>query len=237
MVERKRRERMNNSIAQLKSLIAQTIKHNTAPMTRVDKADILELTVYHLTQIHQQQQSVAMAAEVAAYTAGYKECAREAVTYLSNCRTPAAVSGSLSNHLHSSMLANNSCLHNSQRTNALSQLKRHSTPLRPCDSLNPSLPDLNVYGYTPIQNDDQSSPEVTLSFDYASVTSGSSIDLSSSCSSSDESHKSCTHYSINDVRREQDLSGTDKSTDVVTIGIGRENEIGHVIKEIPWRPF
>jgi hypothetical protein len=36
---------------------------------------------------------------------------------------------------------------------------------------------------------------------------------------------------------ENDENDKDNCIDVVTIGNGKENEIVHVIKEVPWRPF
>ncbi|XP_060600948.1 enhancer of split mgamma protein-like [Ruditapes philippinarum] len=248
MIEKKRRERMNKSISHLKSLIAQTIHQNTAPMTRVDKADILELTVYHLTQLQQQQQSVTMAKEAAAYNAGYKACAREAVTYLTKkTRTNDAVTGSLSNHLHNSFLLSSrrqgpaiTRYSNHESTNQNIQTNRLSTPLRPCDTFNTSLPELNLSGYSPILNSTQALPELTSSFVHASLDSSSSSGFSSTfaTTSSSDSYSSLSDYSkVNDSCSDNDENDKDYCIDVVTIGTGKENEIGHVIKEVPWRPF
>ncbi|XP_060554908.1 protein deadpan-like [Ruditapes philippinarum] len=252
MVEKKRRERMNKSISLLKSLIAQTIQQNTAPMTRVDKADILELTVYHLTQLQHQQQSVTMATEAAAYNAGYKACAREAVTYLAkNKITSDTVTGSLSNHLHKSFLASSSrqgqtgLFHrNLQSYNPATQASRLSTPLRPCDPFNTSLPEINLSGYSPILNGTQALPELTSSFVHASLDSSSSSGYSSTSSNETTSSSTMGSYSslsddcaVDDSCTENDEKHIPSQTDVVTIGNGKENEIGHVIQEVLWRPF
>ncbi|XP_052224881.1 transcription factor HES-1-A-like [Dreissena polymorpha] len=77
LVEKQRRERMNHSIDQLKRLIADTVREQTSPMTRVDKADILDLTVSHLQQLQQRHRSVSMATESAAYNSGFQTCTRE----------------------------------------------------------------------------------------------------------------------------------------------------------------
>ncbi|XP_052797956.1 enhancer of split mgamma protein-like [Mya arenaria] len=89
LVERQRRERMNASIDRLKLLIADTIRQQVSPMTRVDKADILELTVFHLTRLQHQQRAVRVATEakdaascIASYQTGFRDCAREVVTYI-----------------------------------------------------------------------------------------------------------------------------------------------------------
>ncbi|XP_045162079.2 transcription factor HES-2-like [Mercenaria mercenaria] len=249
LVEKKRRERMNQSISQLKSLIAQTIQQNTAPMTRVDKADILELTVFHLAQLQQQQRSVTMATEAAAFSAGYKACARDAVTYLANNKTSSAVTGSLSTHLHSSYLMHS---RRQQTTTHLQNYPRGgtsqrntdrlSTPLRSYDSLNTSLPELNLSGYSPILNSTQTLPELTSSFIHTGLTFSPSTDCSSASSSvSISSSESCMSYFGNSTDDDSTANNEEKDVnnciDVVTIGNGKENEIGHVIKEVPWRPF
>ena len=78
---------------------------NTSPMSRLDKADILELTVGHLTTLEHQQRSVTMATEVSGYKKGYKDCARETITYLSSTRSlDTDTMFQLNNHLQSSYL-------------------------------------------------------------------------------------------------------------------------------------
>lgn len=58
-------------------------------VSKLDKADILEMTVSHLRQIHHQQLSAAMAASsgvVQQYREGYLDCAGEAVRYMEASR-------------------------------------------------------------------------------------------------------------------------------------------------------
>ncbi|XP_060603108.1 enhancer of split m3 protein-like [Ruditapes philippinarum] len=248
MVEKKRRERMNKSISLLKSLIAQTIQQNTAPMTRVDKADILDLTVYHLSQLQRQQQSVTMATEAAAYNAGYKACAREAVTYLARTKiTSDTVTGSVSNHLHQAFLTSSRrqemTNHNKHGNNVFNQNRqthRLSTPLRPNDTVNISpLPELDLSGYSPILNGSQALPELTSSFVHGSLDSSSSSGFSST-SSIETTSSYCTssgYSQVDETCSENNEDDIENYIDVVSIGKGKENEIGHVIKEVPWRPF
>ena len=74
-------------------------------MSRLDKADILELTVGHLTTLEHQQRSVTMATEVNGYKKGFKDCARETITYLSSTRSlDTDTLFQLNNHLQSSYL-------------------------------------------------------------------------------------------------------------------------------------
>ncbi|WAR14610.1 HES4-like protein [Mya arenaria] len=90
LIERKRRERINNCLTQLKSILLDNIKQNGGTqVSKLDKADILEMTVSHLRQIHHQQLSAAMAASTAVvhkYREGYTECAAEAVRYMESSR-------------------------------------------------------------------------------------------------------------------------------------------------------
>jgi hypothetical protein len=217
-------------------------------MTRVDKADILDLTVYHLSQLQRQQQSVTMATEAAAYNAGYKACAREAVTYLARTKiTSDTVTGSLNNHLQQAFLTSsrrqemaNHNKHVNDVFNQNTQTHRLSTPLRPNDTVNTSpLPELYLSGYSPILNGSQALPELTSSFVHASLDSSSSSGVSSTSSSeTTSSYCSSSGYSkVGDSCSENDENNADNRIDIVSIGNGKENEIGHVIKEVPWRPF
>ena len=52
-------------------------------MARLDKADILELTVKQLTTLSHQQRSTSLATHVEGYKKGFKDCARETINYLS----------------------------------------------------------------------------------------------------------------------------------------------------------
>ena len=85
--------------------IELTLFQSSSPMSRLDKADILELTVGHLTTLEQQHRSVTMATEARGYKKGYKDCARETITYLSSTRSlDTDTLFQLNNHLQSSYL-------------------------------------------------------------------------------------------------------------------------------------
>ena len=74
-------------------------------MSRLDKADILELTVGHLTTLEHQQRSVTLATEVGGYKKGFKDCARETINYLSSTQSlDTDTLFQLNNHLQSSYL-------------------------------------------------------------------------------------------------------------------------------------
>uniref|UniRef100_A0A8C4QNU2 BHLH domain-containing protein n=1 Tax=Eptatretus burgeri TaxID=7764 RepID=A0A8C4QNU2_EPTBU len=51
LVEKKRRDRINELLNQLKSIILETTKHESLPHSRLEKADILELTVKYLQDV------------------------------------------------------------------------------------------------------------------------------------------------------------------------------------------
>ncbi|XP_041748501.1 transcription factor HES-5-like [Coregonus clupeaformis] len=81
VVERFRRDRINNSIEQLKSLLVPEIL-NQQPDSKLDKADILEMTVCFLRQQHQNQ-PVSSSSCSAPVNQGYSRCVQEIVHFLS----------------------------------------------------------------------------------------------------------------------------------------------------------
>lgn len=62
MLERKRRARINKCLDELKDLMVATLESEGEHVTRLEKADILELTVTHLHKIKQQRRLLATAA-------------------------------------------------------------------------------------------------------------------------------------------------------------------------------
>ena len=73
-------------------------------VSKLDKADILEMTVSHLRQIQQQQITVAMATNAAVvkqYNNGYSDCANETVRYMETSKTyPSDMIGRVRSHLN-----------------------------------------------------------------------------------------------------------------------------------------
>ncbi|XP_060926494.1 transcription factor HES-5-like [Limanda limanda] len=80
LVEKLRRERINSSIEQLKSLLGPEFL-NQQPDSKLEKADILEMTVYFLRRLQQQQQNPAVGS--AAVKRGYSRCVQEVAHFLS----------------------------------------------------------------------------------------------------------------------------------------------------------
>ncbi|XP_061584445.1 transcription factor HES-5-like [Cololabis saira] len=78
LVEKFRRERINSSIEQLKSLLGPEILKQQ-PDSKLEKADILEMTVCFLRRLQQQHHAV----DSAAVGQGYSRCVQEVVHFLS----------------------------------------------------------------------------------------------------------------------------------------------------------
>lgn len=77
MVEKMRRDRINNSIDQLKKLLEKELCSHD-PNTKLEKADILEMTVSFL----EQQQRLPGALAQRDYNQGYSHCWRESLHFL-----------------------------------------------------------------------------------------------------------------------------------------------------------
>ncbi|XP_030632744.1 transcription factor HES-5-like [Chanos chanos] len=99
VVEKMRRDRINNSIEQLKSLLSAEFL-NQQPDSKLEKADILEMTVLLLRQKQQQQQqqSVSISSSVAV-NQGFSRCVQEAVHFLSRTEVKTQSQRGLLNHL------------------------------------------------------------------------------------------------------------------------------------------
>ncbi|XP_061115134.1 transcription factor HES-5-like [Conger conger] len=82
VVEKMRRDRINSSIEQLKALLETQVRRSD-PSARLEKADVLEMTVGFL----QTQLQPRAAAGQQGFSQGYSQCWREALHYLS-ARSP-----------------------------------------------------------------------------------------------------------------------------------------------------
>ncbi|XP_008300470.1 transcription factor HES-5-like [Stegastes partitus] len=89
MVEKLRRDRINTSIEQLKSLLGPEFLRQQ-PDSKQEKADILEMAVSYLRswqqqKQQQQQQQASLTSSLMTATDGYSHCVQEAVSFLSHC--------------------------------------------------------------------------------------------------------------------------------------------------------
>ncbi|XP_034537540.1 transcription factor HES-5-like [Notolabrus celidotus] len=94
-VEKLRRERINSSIEQLKSLLGPEFLKKE-PDSKLEKADILEMTVCVLRQLQQRNQAV----NSAAVNQGYSRCVQEATHFLSREQVKMMSQRRLLNHFN-----------------------------------------------------------------------------------------------------------------------------------------
>lgn len=85
LLERKRRARINSYLDELKDLMVSALQAEGETITKLEKADVLELTLRHLQKLRRQQllQTANPAMDVDRYRAGYSACASEVGRYMS----------------------------------------------------------------------------------------------------------------------------------------------------------
>ncbi|XP_015511323.1 protein hairy [Neodiprion pinetum] len=105
IMEKRRRARINQCLDELKSLILEAMKKDPARHSKLEKADILEMTVKHLQTVQRQQLTTAVATDPAVLTkfrSGFAECATEVSRYVSHLENvDPAVRQRLVSHLNS----------------------------------------------------------------------------------------------------------------------------------------
>ncbi|XP_039296904.1 enhancer of split mgamma protein [Nilaparvata lugens] len=78
MLERKRRARINRCLDELKELMVSALQAEGENVSKLEKADILELTVRHLHKLRKQQRlSISPVTEADRFRAGFTHCATE----------------------------------------------------------------------------------------------------------------------------------------------------------------
>lgn len=101
LLERKRRARINTCLDELKDLMVDALQQEGESITKLEKADVLELTVRHLRKLKRQRTLVLNPGlDLDRFHAGYTSCAAEVNRCLSS--TPGmdvAVSNRLMAHL------------------------------------------------------------------------------------------------------------------------------------------
>ncbi|XP_074505831.1 transcription factor HES-1-A-like [Sebastes fasciatus] len=88
IMEKRRRARINESLGQLKTLILDALKKDSSRHSKLEKADILEMTVKHLRNLQRFQISAAVKTDpsvLGKYRAGFSECVGEVTRFLSTC--------------------------------------------------------------------------------------------------------------------------------------------------------
>ena len=100
LIERKRRARINNCLDELKDLMVYALQSEGESISKLEKADVLELTVKHLRKLKRQQMlAVTPGLELDRYRAGYTTCATEVSRCLASTGVDIAVGSRLMSHL------------------------------------------------------------------------------------------------------------------------------------------
>ncbi|KAK6302404.1 hypothetical protein J4Q44_G00267590 [Coregonus suidteri] len=103
IMEKRRRARINESLGQLKTLILDALKKDSSRHSKLEKADILEMTVKHLRNLQRLQMTGAISTDpsvLGKYRAGFSECMSEVTRFLSTCEeVNMEVSAQLLSHL------------------------------------------------------------------------------------------------------------------------------------------
>ncbi|KAL3871654.1 hypothetical protein ACJMK2_039638 [Sinanodonta woodiana] len=87
IIEKKRRDRINHCLDELKDILLKNVIKTDAPISRLDKADILEMTVKYIQQLQKQVNTSTAASEdtvAKEYKSGYEECTRKTIRYLNS---------------------------------------------------------------------------------------------------------------------------------------------------------
>uniref|UniRef100_A0A8C8E2Q0 Hairy-related 9 n=1 Tax=Oryzias sinensis TaxID=183150 RepID=A0A8C8E2Q0_9TELE len=106
IMEKRRRARINESLGQLKTLILDALKKDSSRHSKLEKADILEMTVKHLRNLQRVQMTAlsADASVLSKYRAGFNECMNEVTRFLSTSEgVNTEVRSRLLSHLSSCM--------------------------------------------------------------------------------------------------------------------------------------
>jgi len=80
IMEKRRRARINNCLNDLKGILLEAMRKDPARHSKLEKADILELTVRHLQNVQRNQLAIAMASDPTVlhrFKNGFSECATE----------------------------------------------------------------------------------------------------------------------------------------------------------------
>ena len=89
LLERKRRARINRCLDDLKDIMVAALQSEGESITKLEKADVLELTVRHLRKLKQQNALglTPQATYAGRFKAGYAHCAQEVSKFVSLLQT------------------------------------------------------------------------------------------------------------------------------------------------------
>ncbi|XP_077370649.1 transcription factor HES-5-like [Festucalex cinctus] len=136
LVEKLRRDRINTSIEQLKSLLGPEFLRQQ-PDSKQEKADILEMAVCYLRSWQQQQQQQRRpltSSSCSSSSNGYAHCVHRAVSFLSHCKVQSPAQRRLLGHFREASGGSNG--------GPQSTLSAPSSPLRSRKGAGPVSPAL-----------------------------------------------------------------------------------------------
>merc|ERR1712064_256503 len=100
LIERKRRSRINNCLDELKDLMMFALQTEGESISKLEKADVLELTVKHLRKLKRQQMlALNPALDMDRFHAGYTTCATEVSRTLASTGVDISIGSRLMSHL------------------------------------------------------------------------------------------------------------------------------------------
>ncbi|KAJ1074494.1 hypothetical protein K5549_001189 [Capra hircus] len=100
LLEKRRRARINESLSQLKGLILPLLGRESSRYSKLEKADILEMTVRFLQELPASSGPAAAPTPSDSYREGYRACLARLARVLPTCRVlEPAVSARLLEHL------------------------------------------------------------------------------------------------------------------------------------------
>ena len=136
LLERKRRARINKCLDELKDIMTVALQAQGENVSKLEKADILELTVRHLHKLSASQRLLLTSPpqqrnpleEVQRFQAGYSSCAQEAASFL---LTSPGVDVTVSQRLLSHLSSN---LSNPVMAAAAASTAQSAAPVKPASS-------------------------------------------------------------------------------------------------------
>merc|ERR1711872_310950 len=100
MLERKRRARINACLDELKDIMVFALQTEGESISKLEKADVLELTVKHLRKLKRQQMlALNPALDMDRFHAGYTTCATEVSRTLASTGVDISIGSRLMSHL------------------------------------------------------------------------------------------------------------------------------------------
>ena len=100
LIEKKRRARINSCLDELKDLMVFALQAEGESISKLEKADVLELTVNHLRKLKRQQMlSLNPALDLDRFHAGFTTCATEVSRSLASSGVDISIGSRLMGHL------------------------------------------------------------------------------------------------------------------------------------------